>query len=385
MKRAILIILDSAGVGNAVDAKDFGDFGANTIGHIAEQADNFKIDNMRKLGLGNIEGVTAIDSLDNTTGIYGRLQELSKGKDTTIGHWEIAGLEIDTPFPTYPDGFPEEIIDKFTQEIGVGILANKPASGTAVIEEYFDEHMATKKPIVYTSGDSVFQIATHEDLYSPEELYKLCETARKILVGKHAVARVIARPFIGKKGNLQRTANRRDFSISPFEDTMLDNIKNANMRVKAVGKIEDIFNKQGITDAVHTESNSDGVDKTIEYMKEDFEGLIFTNLVDFDAKFGHRRNVKGYQNALEEFDARLPEIYEHLKEDDLLIISADHGNDPTYTGTDHTREMVPVLIYKKGITSFNFGTKHGFFSIAKTICDYLEVKDTGRGENLLED
>lgn len=383
MKRVILIVLDSLGIGNAPDAESFGDKGANTFCNIVKNTKEILIPNLLKMGISNIDGVDCLKNIDNPNSIYGRLQEVSAGKDTTIGHWEIAGLKIDKALPTYPDGFPDEIIDKFSKEIGSDILCNKPYSGTEVIAKYYKEHIDTKKPIIYTSSDSVFQIAAHEDIIDIERLYEMCKIARNILTGENSVARVIARPFVGEEGNLVRTANRRDFSLDPVKETMLDKIKLNNMNVKAVGKIEDIFNSKGITYSVHTNSNMDGVDKTIELIKLNSNGLIFTNLVDFDAKFGHRRDIEGYKNAIEEFDKRLPEIFSNLRKDDLLILTADHGNDPSYKGTDHTREMVPMLIYKDGINPYNFGTKVGFYNIAKTILSYLDIDNNYDGANLL--
>lgn len=383
MKRVILIVLDSLGIGHAEDAFKFDDVGTNTLYHIYKNYPQMKMDNMIKLGLLNIDKQDYSKKDENPKGVYARLQEVSNGKDTTIGHWEIAGLKIDKPFNVFPDGFSKEIIEEFEKRIGSKILCNKPYSGTVVIEEYAKEHIKTKKPIVYTSKDSVFQIAAHEDIISVERLYEICQIARDLLVGENAVARVIARPFVGEEGSFKRTANRRDFSLSPFGETVLDDIVDAGLDVYAVGKIEDIFNKKGITYSVHTESNDDGVDKTIEYLKTAKSGLIFTNLVDFDALYGHRRDVLGYKNAIEEFDRRLPEIYDNMKENDLLILTADHGNDPTYKGTDHTREDVFMLMYKKSIEPKNLGTIKGFYNIAATVADYLEIKYRGHGKSYL--
>lgn len=382
MKRVVLIILDSLGIGYAPDAADFGDEGANTLGSILTKHPNLK--NLKKLGLGEIDKVQGLGEEPAPLGVYGALEEVSAGKDTTIGHWEIAGLEILRPFPTYPDGFPEEIMEEFEERIGRKTLCNKPYSGTEVIKDYGEEHRKTGSPIIYTSKDSVFQIAAHEEVIPIEELYTMCEIARELLVDEHAVARVIARPFIGEPGNYTRTANRRDYSMDPFEHTLLDHLKEQGYDVISVGKIYDIFNGSGLTKERHTESNMDGVDQTLAFMKEEFHGLLFTNLVDFDANFGHRRNVQGYADALEAFDQRLPEIYDAMGEEDLLILAADHGNDPNYTGTDHTRERVPVLLYHKGIKPRNFGVKRGFYHIAATIYDYLGAKGSTRGESLLD-
>ncbi len=383
MKRVVLIILDSLGIGHAPDAADFGDEGANTLGSILTKNPNLK--NLKKLGLGEIDKVQGLGEEPAPLGVYGALEEVSAGKDTTIGHWEIAGLEILRPFPTYPDGFPDEIMKEFEERIGRKTLCNKPYSGTEVIKDYGEEHRRTGFPIVYTSKDSVFQIAAHEEVIPIEELYTMCEIARELLVDEHAVARVIARPFIGEPGNYTRTANRRDYSMDPFEHTLLDHLKEQGYDVISVGKIYDIFNGSGLTKERHTESNMDGVDQTLAFMKEEFHGLLFTNLVDFDANFGHRRNVQGYADALEAFDQRLPEIYDAMGEEDLLILAADHGNDPNYTGTDHTRERVPVLLYHKSIKPRNFGVKRGFYHIAATIYDYLGAKGSARGESLLDE
>ncbi len=383
IKRIIMIVLDSMGVGEMPDAADFGDFGVNTLGNIAKNTPNFNIPQLRQLGLANIDGVDAIAAVAQPTGAFGRLAEVSKGKDTTTGHWEIAGLVIDTPFKTFPNGFPAEVIDAFSAAVGRGVLCNKPASGTQIIEELGEQHMATGDVIVYTSADSVFQIAAHEDVVSIEELYDMCQKAREILRGEYAVARVIARPFVGQPGSFSRTPNRRDYSLSPFGKTVLDHLKEADYEVRAVGKIVDIYNGCGITHDVHTKSNMDGVDKTLDYMKDDFKGLIFTNLVDFDAKFGHRRNVAGYAQAIEEFDLRLPEIYAAMNDDDVLFLTADHGNDPTYKGTDHTREYVPFIAYGKAIKpGVNLATRASFADIAATIADMMNVQMPANGNSM---
>jgi phosphopentomutase len=313
------------------------------------------------------------------------MKEKSNGKDTTTGHWEIAGLQIDTPFKTFPGGFPDEVIKTFEDQIGRKTLCNKPASGTVILEELGKEHMDTGYPIVYTSADSVFQIAAHEDIIPVAELLEMCRIARVLLMGEHQVARVIARPFIGVPGNFERTPNRRDFSLNPFGETILDKLKQEHYDVIAVGKIVDIFNGQGVTEDIHTISNMDGVDQTIKFMKQQNNGLIFTNLVDFDAKFGHRRNVEGYKNALEDFDKRLPEILEAMETEDLLMITADHGNDPTFKGTDHTREMVPLLVYGKTLTqSVDLGIRDTFADIAATISDFFNVENPGSGTSFLK-
>jgi len=381
-KRVILMILDSLGVGALPDSEKYGDVGVNTLNNIAKNVDRFDIPNLKAMGIGNLEGIDAIDSVDHVIGAYGRSMEVSNGKDTTMGHWEIAGLNIDEPFNTYPNGFPDEIIKPFEEKTGRKVVCNKPASGTVVIDDFGPDHMKTGDLIVYTSADSVFQIAAHEEVVSVDELYKYCEIAREMLMGKHQVARVIARPFVGKPGNFSRTSNRHDYSLKPFDRTVLDQLKDAGKDVIAVGKIVDIFDGEGITESVHTKSNMDGVDKTLGYMGQNNQGLIFSNLVDFDAMYGHRRNIEGYRDAIEEFDRRLPEIQKAMKDEDILILAADHGNDPSYTGSDHTREYIPMLVCGKGIKeNVNLGTRASFADIAATIADILEIDPPLHGES----
>jgi len=385
-KRVILIVLDSVGIGELPDAALYGDEGSDTLDNISRNLGGLKLPNMSALGLGNIEGVDEIKKVSSPKGAYGRCMEVSAGKDTTTGHWEIAGVQLDKPFPTYPDGFPEEVVKEFESLIGTKILGNKPASGTVIIQELGDEHVKTGYPIVYTSADSVFQIAAHEDVIPLEKLYEMCTLARNMLKGKHAVGRIIARPFVGESGNYKRTANRRDFSLKPIKPTVLNFIEKAGMDVCAVGKIEDIFSGSGITKAVHTKSNMDGVDKTLEYIKEDTRGIIFTNLVDFDMLYGHRNDVQGYGRALEEFDERLPEIIEAMNKDDVLIITADHGCDPTTPSTDHSREYVPVLVYGDAIKpGVNIGTRKTYSDIGKTIAELLGIEAEIAGESFAND
>ncbi|MCT4632736.1 MAG: phosphopentomutase [Firmicutes bacterium] len=381
INRVLLFVMDSVGIGALPDSEKFGDIGVNTLGNIAKNSQDFKINNLRNLGIGNIDGVEDVESVDTPVGSYGRLMEISNGKDTTTGHWEIAGLHIEEPFKTYPNGFPDYIIDAFEKETGRKVLCNKPASGTEILKELGKEHMDTGAVIVYTSADSVFQIAAHEEIVPLDELYKMCQFARDLLRGEDQVARVIARPFIGEPGNFTRTSNRRDYSLKPFRKTVLDSLKEAGYDVQAVGKIVDIFDGEGITEDVHTKSNMDGIDKTLDYLKTDSKGLIFTNLVDFDAKFGHRRNIEGYREALEEMDARLPEIFETMKDDDIIILTADHGNDPSYKGTDHTREYAPLLVYGKNVKVNNLGTRKSFADIAATIADIFGLDKTEIGES----
>lgn len=385
INRVIWIILDSVGMGELPDADKFGDTGSNTIGNIAKQL-KLDVPNMRKLGLANIEGMVNLEKVEEPEGVYGRIGELSNGKDTTIGHWEMVGIYSPIAFPTYPDGFPGEVTDKFEAYVGNKILGNKPASGTAILEELGKEHMETGRPIVYTSADSVFQIAAHEDIIPVEKLYDMCREARKILSNEHAVARVIARPFLGEPGSFYRTANRRDFSLVPPIDTLLDILQQSGKDVIGVGKIEDIFSGKGITEAIHTKDNMDGVDKTIEYMNKDNKGLIFTNLVEFDSKWGHRNNVEGYAKGLEEFDMRLPEIIKNMKDTDVLMINADHGCDPTTPSTDHSREYVPFLAYGKELkNNADLKTRKTFSDIGQTIAEILDVKQLEIGESFLKD
>ncbi|MCX7696041.1 MAG: phosphopentomutase [Caloramator sp.] len=386
VNRVTLIVLDSVGIGELPDAYEYNDEGSNTLGNIAKELKNFELPNLQKLGLGYIDGVNEYKKEDNLIGSYGRSLEMSKGKDTTTGHWEISGLVLEKSFPTYPNGFPKELIEEFESKIGRKVIGNKPASGTAIIEELGDEHVKTGYPIVYTSADSVFQIAAHEDVIPLEELYRMCQIARDMLKDEHGVGRVIARPFIGTSGNYKRTPNRRDFSMKPFNKTLLNFIVENGMDVCAVGKIEDIFGGYGITKAVHTKNNMDGVDKTIEYLKEDTKGLIFTNLVDFDMVYGHRNDVEGYAKALKEFDERIPEIMNHLKDDDVLIITADHGCDPTTPSTDHSREYIPIFVYGKKIKSgINLGTRKSFADIGKTIAELLNIEANIAGESFAKE
>ncbi len=383
-KRVILLVIDSVGIGELPDAKNFGDEGSDTIGHLYETAENFSLPNMERLGLRNIDGISFYKDC-NPTGSYGKMAEISPGKDTTTGHWEIAGLKLPSPFNVYPDGFPDEIIDKFKAATGYDILCNKPASGTEIIKELGMQHMATKKLIVYTSADSVFQIAAHEDIVPVEELYEICEKTRKIL-DEYYVSRVIARPFVGTSPeNFERTPNRRDFSYEPVGKTVLNLLAENDITVAAVGKIEDIFAGSGVTTAVHTESNNDGVDKTLEYMKTVKKGLIFSNLVDFDSKYGHRNNPQGYADCLMEFDARVPELIDALEDNDILIITADHGCDPTTESTDHSREYVPLLVYKKGITPTNLGVRATYADVAASIADYFGLEYETPGKSFLEE
>ncbi len=381
INRFIVIVLDSVGIGEAPDAAAFGDVGSHTLGNMAREVGGLQVPHLERLGLANIAILEGVLPQTEPAAAYGKMAEISAGKDTTSGHWELMGIEVSKAFPLYPNGFPPEIMDRYEAETGRGWLANYPVSGTVVIDEFGEEHMRTGKTIVYTSADSVFQIAAHEEIIPIEELYRICRIAREILRGEHEVSRVIARPFVGSPGNFERTANRHDFSVPPTEPTVLDSLKEAGLMVYAVGKIEDIFTGQGITEAVHTQDNRDGVDKTIAAIRDRRErGLIFTNLVDFDAKFGHRNNPAGYANALAEFDQRLPEFMAALTDHDVLVITADHGNDPTTAGTDHSREYVPILVTGPPVRAgVNIGVRETFADLAATIADSLGVKPPPRG------
>ncbi|OPJ60490.1 phosphopentomutase [Clostridium oryzae] len=383
INRIIWIVLDSVGMGAMPDAEKYGDHDCNTIGHVSKHFGGLKLTNLESLGLGNIEGMIGPQSSSAPLGCYGRMAEASKGKDTTTGHWEMAGVISHEPFPTYPDGFPNEVVDAFEAAVGRKIIGNKPASGTVILDELGEEHIKTGKLIVYTSGDSVFQIAANENVVPFNELYEICEKARAILKGKHAVARVIARPFIGeKKGGFTRTANRRDFSLKPPAETVLDKLKKAGLNVQAVGKIEDIFCKQGITEAVHTSDNMDGIDRTLEYMSDNKKGLIYTNLVDFDMKWGHRNDVESYGKGLEAFDVRLKQVIDAMNDKDVLFITADHGCDPTTPGTDHTREYVPFIACGKALkTNVNLGTRNTFSDIGQTVAEIFGIENTKDGES----
>lgn len=383
MKRAIIIVLDGVGIGELPDADKYGDVGSNTLMNIKKQIPELELANMCSLGLGNIEGYNLYTPVDKPKGIYGKLAEHSAGKDTTTGHWEIAGIWLDKPFPTYPKGFPDDVINAFKDKIGTNILGNVVASGTEIIQQLGDEHVKTGYPIVYTSADSVFQIAAHEDIIPVNKLYEMCTIAREMLTTPHNVGRVIARPFSGKSGEYTRTSNRKDFSLSPIHPTLLDYVKESGLEVACVGKIEDIFNMQGITKSVHTTNNEAGIEQTIKYLNEDFGGLIFTNLVDYDMLYGHRNNPKGFADALSYFDSRLPDILNALKDDDILFITADHGCDPTTPSTDHSREYIFLLGYGKKVTPHNIGIRSTYSDISKTISTYLGIPADVKGSSFI--
>ncbi|QQZ10967.1 phosphopentomutase [Heyndrickxia vini] len=386
-KRVHLIVMDSVGIGEAPDAEKFNDLGSDTFGHIAEKMNGLHMPNMEKLGLSNIREIQGIKKADKPLAYYTKMQEASNGKDTMTGHWEIMGLNISTPFQVFPNGFPDELISELEEKSGRKIIGNKPASGTEILDELGKEHMETGALIVYTSADSVLQIAAHEEVVPLEELYKICEIARKLTLDpKYMVGRIIARPFIGEPGKFTRTPNRHDYALKPFDRTVMNELKDNEYDVIALGKISDIYDGEGVTEAIRTKSNMDGMDKFIQTFDKEFTGLSFINLVDFDALYGHRRDPIGYGKALEEYDARLPEVFEKMSDDDLLIITADHGNDPVHHGTDHTREYVPLLIYSK---RFNGGTelplRKTFADIGATIADNFNVKLPEFGTSFLKD
>jgi phosphopentomutase len=380
--RAIIIVLDSVGAGEMPDAAEYGDVGSDTLGNIARKMGGLKMPNLAKLGLGNIHEIQGVPPVEAPEGLYAKMSEASKGKDTTIGHWEISGIITTQPFPTYPDGFPDEVMKPFEELIGTKTLGNYAASGTVIIDDLGEEHMKTGYPIIYTSADSVFQIAAHEDIIPIPRLYEICELARNLLQGEHMVSRVIARPFIGEPGNFSRTGNRHDYAVVPPEKTVLNYLQDAGYPVIGVGKIKDIFCGYGVTDNHKMKDNINGLEVTEELIKQDTKGLIFTNLVDFDMKFGHRNDVKGYADALEAMDAFMPRIFAAMKPTDVLFITADHGCDPTTTSTDHSREFVPLLVYSKTLKNgADLGTRKTFADIAATIDDIFGLGKIKNGES----
>lgn len=382
-KRIFLIVLDSFGVGEAPDSKDFGDEGSDTLRSVS-QSKECDMTLLKKMGIFNINGIMYENGVESPIAAFGKAQEVSRGKDTTIGHWEIGGIISETPFPTYPNGFPEDVIKEFSKQTGRDVLCNKPYSGTEVIKVYGEEHIETGALIVYTSADSVFQIAAHEDVVPVKELYKYCEIARKILTGKNAVARVIARPFVGKYPNFTRTSNRHDFSLVPPKDTMLNYLQKEKFDVISVGKINDIFAGSGITESTRTTGNTNGMEVTMKMLEKDFTGLCFVNLVDYDMLYGHRNDVDGYARAITEFDKWLTGFIEKLREDDLLIITADHGCDPATPSTDHSREYIPIIMYGKNVEPRNLGIRKTYADIAKTVLDNFNIENDLPGESFLE-
>ncbi|MGG1633939.1 phosphopentomutase [Paenibacillus sp. FSL K6-3182] len=386
-ERISVIVLDSVGIGELPDAAAFGDEGSHTLGHICEQVPDMKLPNLTAMGLGNIAPLATILKADKPQACYGKMAEVSVGKDTMTGHWELMGLEVKVPFQVYSDGFPAELIEKFEALTGRKVIGNKPASGTEILDEYGEEQLRTGAWIVYTSGDSVFQIAAHEDVIPLNELYHACEIARELTLNDpYVVGRVIARPYIGEPGAYKRTPNRHDYALKPFGETVLDHLKNEGLDVISVGKINDIFTGQGINESYPTKSNLDGIKATIKLLNRPFHGLLFTNLVDFDSLYGHRRDPKGYAACLEEFDQYVPELMQQMGGNDLLIITADHGNDPTAPGTDHTREYVPILIYSPSLAkdSISIGIRNTFADLAATIAENFMVTKPAIGESFLE-
>ncbi|WP_195695932.1 phosphopentomutase [Priestia megaterium] len=386
-KRVFLIVMDSVGIGESPDAEKYNDKGADTFGHIAEHCNGLHMPNMAKLGVSNIREIKGIDKAEKPLAYYTKMQEASAGKDTMTGHWEIMGLNIDTPFNVFPDGFPEELISQLEEKTGRKIIGNKPASGTEILDELGKQHMETGDLIVYTSADSVLQIAAHEEIVPIDELYKICEIARELtLDDPYMIGRVIARPFLGEPGNFTRTSNRHDYALKPFGRTVMNELKDNDIDVIAIGKISDIYDGEGVTKSLRTKSNMDGMDKLVDTLNMDFTGLSFLNLVDFDALYGHRRDPQGYGQALEEYDARLEEVFDLLKEDDLLIITADHGNDPVHHGTDHTREYVPLLVYNKGMQEGKeLSIRQTFADIGATVAENFGVAMPKHGKSFLKE
>ncbi|MEW6417961.1 MAG: phosphopentomutase [Nitrospirota bacterium] len=384
-RRVILIVLDSLGIGELPDAAMYGDTGSHTLKHIAEAVGGLHLPHLESLGLGYLGNFQGIKRVSQPQGAFGKMAEASAGKDTITGHWEMMGLILKDPFPTFPDGFPEDVIRAFTEEIGTGILGNYPASGTEIIKELGEIHMTTGFPIVYTSADSVFQIAAHEDIIPVEKLYKICEIARRLLTGVNRVARVIARPFIGETGNFRRTFRRKDFSLPPPELTLLDKLQEKGIHTIGIGKIGEIFAGRGIGEIIHAENNEECVEKTIEAILQIKQGILFTNLTDFDMLYGHRNDAKGYAIALEAFDQELPKIINAMKEDDLLIITADHGCDPTTESTDHSREYVPLLVYGKLVKQgTNLGVRQTFADLGQTIAEIFRLNPLKNGTSFAE-
>jgi len=383
IQRVFLIILDGVGVGALPDASFYHDEGSNTLGNLAKKVHGLNLPNLQKLGLGNIIKIEGVPAETKLFGDFGKAIEISAGKDSTTGHWEIMGVINEYPFPTYPDGFPKEVINAFIKKTGCkGVLGNKAASGTEIINELGEEHLKTHFPIVYTSADSVFQIAAHERIYPLKKLYKMCEIARnEVLIGKHRVGRIIARPFVGeRKGEFERTGHRKDFSVNPPSKTIMDLLTAQNISVVGVGKIEDLFNFQGITESIHTPHNPETMDMILSFCKKIDRGLIFANLPDFDTLWGHRNNVEAFAAGLEKFDSWLPELFDRLMETDVLILTADHGCDPTTKSTDHSREYTPILIYGKGIKKgVDIGIRKTFADIGATIADIFQIQGTGKG------
>jgi phosphopentomutase len=384
-KRICFVVLDSVGIGELPDADQFGDTGSHTLGHIAQTVKSFNLPNLQQMGLGCIAPLEQIAAADKPSAYYGKMAEASVGKDTMTGHWELMGLKVGIPFQTYPNGFPPELIEQFERETGRKVIGNKPASGTEILDELGEQQMKTGEWIVYTSADSVFQLAAHEEIIPLDELYRACEIARRLtLQAEYACGRVIARPYLGKPGAFKRTPNRHDYAVKPPAPTVMNKLQEAHLDCIAVGKINDIFTGEGVTESLHTVSNADGMKQTIEVMGKSFTGLCFTNLVEFDSLYGHRRDPVGYANALMEFDQRLPELMDQIGENDLLILSADHGNDPIHAGTDHTREYVPLLVWSPSLKKpASLGVRATFADVGATIADNFNLESVGQGKSFL--
>ncbi|GAA3405370.1 phosphopentomutase [Paenibacillus hodogayensis] len=385
-QRIALIVLDSVGIGEAPDAPGFGDAGAHTLGHIAERVADFRLPHLERLGLGCIEPLRHIAAVAQPAAFYGKMTEVSVGKDTMTGHWELMGLRVEIPFQTYPDGFPEPLVRKFEQATGRRVIGNKPASGTDILDELGEEQMRTGAWIVYTSADSVFQLAAHEDVIPLEELYRACKIARELTMDEYAVGRVIARPYVGEPGAFKRTPNRHDYAVKPPAPTVMNRLAQAGLDCIAIGKINDIYSGEGVTSAVSTKSNAHGIEETIRTLEQPFRGLAFTNLVDFDSLYGHRRDPEGYARALMEFDASLPDIMARIGRDDLLLLTADHGNDPTHTGTDHTREYVPLLAWSPRFQAgASLGVRGTFADLGATVADNFGLPAPSYGSSFLSE
>jgi phosphopentomutase len=381
-RRAAIIVLDGVGIGAAPDAAAYGDIGSNTLGNLAKAVGGLRLPNLERAGLGRIRELAGVAAVPSATAAFGMMQPASAGKDSTAGHWEIAGVHLEKPFPTYPNGFPKDVLDEFSRRTGRGVLGNRAASGTAIIDQHGEAHQRTGAWIVYTSADSVFQVAAHEETIALDELYRGCEVARAMLVAPHDVSRVIARPFVGKPGAYQRTSNRRDFSIQPPEQTLLDALEAAGIPRTGVGKVDDLFARRGIV-ATHSADNAEGLELIQRWMRSQDNGFLFANLVDFDQLFGHRNDVSGFYEALRQFDAALPDLLAGLREDDLLFVTADHGNDPTTPSTDHARECVPVLVFGKRVRPNDVGRRATFSDLGATVADWFGVPFRGRGTSFL--
>jgi len=386
-RRAIVIVLDGVGAGEAPDAQDYGDVGTNSLGNVAREVGGLKMPNLERFGWGYITPMEGVRRVENPAGAYGRLIPTSVGKDSITGHWELMGVFLTSALPTYPDGFPQELLDEFKRRTGYDVLGNKPASGTEILKELGEEHMRTGKPILYTSADSVFQIAAHEEIIPLERLYEVCRISRDMLTGEHAVGRVIARPFLGNSAEtFKRTTNRRDFPLDPIADTIMDKLVASGRSVYATGKIDDLFAGRGITVTSHSEDNHSSTMSMLEFLEKDFEGLLFTNLVEFDMIYGHRNDARGYADALEAFDSRVPDILARLRPGDVVMVVADHGVDPTTPGTDHSRECSPLLVFGPNVRpNVDLGDRHAYSDVAATLAEMFDLEPPTRGDSFLAD